>query len=61
MNNLKNGIMTIDGIEVKQDTNLDFFEKSFSKNPNFEVRKRQSDEATVGSLRPTIGKQKIFC
>ncbi|PAK43522.1 hypothetical protein [Peribacillus simplex] len=61
MNNLKNGIMIIDGIKVKQDTNLDFFEKSFSKNPNFEVRKRLSDEAaTVGSLRPIqLGSKKF--
>jgi len=61
MNNLNNGILTIEGIEVKQDTNLDFLEKSFVTNPNFEVRKRQSDEAaTVGSLRPIqLGSKKF--
>ncbi|MED3994932.1 hypothetical protein P4647_09745 [Peribacillus frigoritolerans] len=61
MNNLNNGILTIEGIEVKQDTNLDFLEKSFVTNPNFEVRKSQSDEAaTVGSLRPIqLGSKKF--
>ncbi|MGM0888386.1 MAG: hypothetical protein ACQEW5_15780 [Bacillota bacterium] len=52
MNNLNNGTLTIEGIEVNQDTKLDFFEKSLATNPNFEVRKRQPDKATVGSLRP---------
>lgn len=52
MNNLNNGKLTIEGIEVNQDTKLDFFEKSLATNPNFEVRKRQPDKATVGSLRP---------
>lgn len=33
MYNLNNGILTIEGIEVKQDTNLDFLEKSFVTNP----------------------------
>lgn len=61
MNNLNNGILTIEGIEVKQDTNLDFLEKSFVTTPNFEVRKRQSDKATVGSLRPIQLGSKNFC
>lgn len=52
MNNLNNGTLIIEGIEVNQDTKLNFFEKLLATNPNFEVRKRQPDKATVGSLRP---------
>ena len=61
MNNLREGKLIIEGIEVSKDTKLAVFENSSLIDTSFEVRRRKNDKATVRFLNPVqLGSKRFY-